>query len=46
MQKTASENIIPSGSYDFLNQAHNAFTIRAYYVIISQGGSGRQAVIT
>ena len=28
MQKTASKNIIPSGSYEFLNLAHNAITIR------------------
>ena len=28
MQKTASKNIILSGSYDFLNLAHNTITIR------------------
>ena len=29
MQKTASKNIIPSGSYEFLNLAHNTIiTIR------------------
>ena len=28
MQKTASKNIIPSGSFEFLDLAHNTITIR------------------
>ena len=30
MQKTASKNIISSGSYEFLNLAHNTITIHAH----------------